>query len=407
MWLHIILELMATIKLTLDTRRARKNGTFNLVFRLTSNKKFKDITTGFSIRKDEFNFSNSTIIGDDEFNIQLEQLTNHYVTRFRAFMSCNVGCEDLEAIKSYLINKLPNEVTVKEFWLEHIESLHVANRSGGARVYKTALSVISQEMDLDLPFKRIGYKDLVALETKLYQRGLSPNGMGSYFRSFKAIFNKAINYDLIQQEHYAFRKFKIQRTKTTPRVLAIDEMRSYMRLNLEKSHPLYKTWNIGRLILFLRGINVTDLLLLSQDNIVNGRLVYTRKKTGKIYNIQLTDEVSAILKEFKSNKTLLGVINDSELGDKVRLVEVIIQRRKVINAHLKRIGKILNTKEDLSTYVFRYSFANFAKQLGVSVDVISSLLGHKMGLDVTNIYLQDFNSDELDKVNQQIIDAVT
>lgn len=398
---------MATFKLVLDTRRAKKNGTFNLVFRITSFKKFKDITTGYSVNRDEFDLTTATIINNPTFNQQLQELNTHYVNRFRTFMNNNIGSEDLEAIKSYLVDKLPDEVTVQEFWKEHIQSLHIANRSGGARVYKTALSVISKEMDLNVPFKKIGYKDLVTLETKLYQRGLSPNGMGSYFRSFKAICNKAINYDIAPPEIYPFRKFKIKRTKTTPRVLTMEEMRSYMRLNLDRSHPLYNTWNIGKLIFMLRGINITDLLLLTQENIVNGRIVYTRKKTGKLYSILITDAVRKIFSEFKANKTLLGVLNDNDHKNKEQLVEIIIQRRKVINAHLKRIGIMLNTKEVLSTYVHRYSYANFAKQLGVPIDIISSLLGHKMGLDVTNIYLQDFNVDEIDKVNQQIIDAVT
>ena len=397
---------MATMKLTLDTRRAKKNGTYNLVFRITSFKKFKDITTGYSVNRDEFDVSTATIINNPTFNEQLQELNTHYVNRFRTFMNNNIGSEDLEVIKSYLVDKLPDEVTVYEFWNEHIQSLHIANRSGGARVYKTALSVISKEMNLDVPFKKISYKDIVALETRLYQRGLSINGMGSYFRSFKAICNKAINYDLAPQECYPFRKFKIKKTKTTPRVLTMEEMRRYMHLNLEKSNPLYKTWNIGKLILILRGINITDLLLLTQNNIVNDRIIYTRKKTGKLYSIQITDEVRKILSEFKSNITLLGVLNDNDHKDKAKLVEIIIQRRKVINAQLKRIGLMLKTKEDLSSYVFRYSYANFAKQLGVPIDIISSLLGHKMGLDVTNIYLQDFNIDEIDRVNQQIIDAV-
>ena len=397
---------MATMKLTLDTRRAKQNGTYNLVFRITSYKKFKDITTGYSVNKEEFDVTTGTIINNPTFNEHLLELNTHYVNRFRTFMNNNIGSEDLEAIKSYLVDKLPDEVTVQEFWNEHIQSLHIANRSGGARVYKTALSVISKEMNLDVPFKKISYKDIVALETRLYQRGLSINGMGSYFRSFKAICNKAINYDLAPQECYPFRKFKIKKTKTTPRVLTMEEMRRYMHLNLEKSHPLYNTWNIGKLILILRGINITDLLLLTQKNIVNDRIIYTRKKTGKLYSIQITGEVRKILCEFKSNITLLGVLNDNDHKDKVKLVEIIIQRRKVINAQLKRIGLMLKTKEDLSSYVFRYSYANFAKQLGVPIDIISSLLGHKMGLDVTNIYLQDFNIDEIDRVNQQIIDAV-
>jgi integrase len=397
---------MATIKLTLDTRRAKKNGTYNLVFRITSFKKFKDITTGYSVNKEDFDVSTATIINNATFNAQLQELNTHYVNRFRTFMNNNIGSEDLEAIKSYLIGKLPDEVTIYEFWKEHIESLHIANRSGGARVYKTALSVISKEMDLNVPFKKIGYKDIVSLETSFYKRGLSANGMGAYFRSFKAIVNKAINYEILPNEFYPFKKFKIKKTKTTPRVLTMEEMKSYMKLNLDRSHPLYSTWNIGKLIFMLRGINITDLLLLTQENIVNDRIIYTRKKTGKLYSIQITVEVRKILSEFKSNITLLGVLNDYDHKDKVKLVEIIIQRRKVINAQLKRIGLMLKTKEALSSYVFRYSYANFAKQLGIPIDVISSLLGHKMGLDVTNIYLQDFNLDEIDRVNQQIMDAV-
>ena len=332
---------MATFKLVLDTRRAKKNGTYNLVFRITSFKKFKDITTGHSVNKEDFDVTTATVLNNPKFNEQIQELNTHYVNRFRTFMNNNIGSEDLEAIKSYLVDKLPDEVTVQEFWNEHIQSLHIANRSGGARVYKTALSVISKEMNLDVPFKKISYKDIVALETRLFQRGLSINGMGSYFRSFKAICNKAINYDLAPQECYPFRKFKIKKTKTTPRVLTMEEMRRYMHLNLEKSHPLYMTWNIGKLILILRGINITDLLLLTQNNIVNDRIIYTRKKTGKLYSIQITDEVRKILGEFKSNITLLGVLNDNDHKDKAKLVEIIIQRRKVINAQLKRIGLML------------------------------------------------------------------
>ena len=49
------------MKLTLDTRRAKQNRTYNLVFRITSFKKFKDITTGYSVNRDEFDLSTATI----------------------------------------------------------------------------------------------------------------------------------------------------------------------------------------------------------------------------------------------------------------------------------------------------------------------------------------------------------
>jgi hypothetical protein len=45
---------MVTLNLTLDTRRARKDGTYPLVFRLRIQDKFCDIGTGFKIFKDQF-----------------------------------------------------------------------------------------------------------------------------------------------------------------------------------------------------------------------------------------------------------------------------------------------------------------------------------------------------------------
>jgi hypothetical protein len=46
---------MATINLVLDKRRALKDGTYPLVFRLRIEKKFIDIATGFKIMDKSFN----------------------------------------------------------------------------------------------------------------------------------------------------------------------------------------------------------------------------------------------------------------------------------------------------------------------------------------------------------------
>ena len=93
------------------------------------------------------------------------------------------------------------------------------------------------------------------MENKLFKRGLSVNGIGGYMRSFRAICNTAIHFDIVSYEWYPFRKYKIKKEKTTPRVISMLEMKSYFNLNLEKSNPLYNSWLIGKLIFMLRGIN--------------------------------------------------------------------------------------------------------------------------------------------------------
>jgi integrase len=156
----------------------------------------------------------------------------------------------------------------------------------------------------------------------------------------------------------------------------------------------------------LRGINLKDLLLLSAKNIKGNRIIYKRSKTGKIYSVKITDEVKQTLNEFNANETLLGILSNDDLVDKEKLVTIHIQKRKVINSHLSKIGIQLNINEAISTYVFRYSYANFGKQLGYSKDLIAEALGHEYGNSITGIYLEQFDLELVDKMNQKIIDEV-
>ncbi len=397
---------MATLNLVLDTRRARKDGTYPLVFRIRAEDKFCDIGTEFKIYKEQFDLKTNSLLNDIESNILLEQLKMHYLKRLRTYTSENLGSNDIKLMKAYLINKQPSEFTITEFWKNHIERLKTAGRYGGAKVYNTSLSVISKEIDLNIPFSKLNFKTIVDLEGKLFKRGMSINGIGVYMRSFRAICNKAIHYDIVSYEWYPFRKHKIRKEKTTPRVISITEMKSYFNLDLEKKNPLYKTWLIGKLIFMLRGINIKDLMLLSHNNMKSGRIIYKRAKTGKLYSIKILPEMHEIFYQFSSNNTLLGILSDAELKNTPRLVDVIVQKRKVINAHLKKLGKLINSKESLSTYVFRYSYANISKQLDYSKDLIAEALGHEYGNSVTGIYLEQFDNEIVDEMNRRVIDSV-
>jgi integrase len=146
--------------------------------------------------------------------------------------------------------------------------------------------------------------------------------------------------------------------------------------------------------------------LLTKSNIKNKRIIYKRAKTGKIYSIKLTEAIEDSLAHFTSNETLLGLVTKEQIGS-LKRKEHFNQRIKVINKHLDKLGRLMGLDEKLTTYVFRYSYANVAKQLGYSKDLIAEALGHEYGNSVTGIYLEQFDLEVVDGMNDAIIRTVS
>ena len=401
-----ILIRMATLQLDLDRRRKKVDDSYPLVFKITCNRKQVMINTGISIKELDFDSENGIIKDSPLLNEELLKLDRTYRNRFMHYVIQNHGNEDLNELKQYILNKTPGEVTIAEFWDKTIQELMGMGRLGGAKIYIQSKSTLEKHTNLNVPFIKFCYRDLLLLEQKLHLSGMSVNGMGVYLRCFRAICNNAIKQDLASFEWYPFRKYLIKKEKTSPRVISTNELRSYFHMDIDPSHPSYTYWKIGKLIFMLRGINITDLLLLDKSNIRNGRIIYKRAKTGKFYSIKLTEAIESVLSEFHANETLLGLVTKEQIKS-LRRKEHFYQRIKVINKHLDKLGHLLGFEEKLTTYVFRYSYANVAKQLGYSKDLIAEALGHEYGNSVTGIYLEQFDLKVVDNMNQALIEAVS
>lgn len=399
---------MATLKLTLDQRRQKTDGTYALVFRVRHLKKYFDISTSISVQKNQFNLKKGIVINNAGINDFIEDLREVYTKRLRNFQKENLSNHfEIIELKNHLLSKSFDEITIYEFWEEQIQIMSSSGKNGNARNHKICLSVISKVINLNISFKCLTIRDLLKLESELLKRNVSVNSISVYMRSLKAICNKAINLDYAPYDWYPFRKYKINKEKTTPRVLSLDEIKKYFNLNLAPSDITYKSWCIGKLIFLLQGINLCDLLLLTSDNIKKDRIIYKRSKTHKIYSIKILPEIKKLLDEFLTvRKTLLSIVSDEEIKDSQLFMKHYTQKRKNINAHLTKISKIMGTSEPITSYVFRYSYANIAKQLGYSKDLIAEALGHNFGNSVTGIYLEMFDKDIVDNMNETIIKKV-
>lgn len=399
---------MATLKLTLDQRRQKSDGTYALVLRVRHLKKYFDIATSISVKKSQFDKKKCVIINNTVYNDFTEDLKEVYSKRLRNFLKENLSNHfEIVELKNYLLSKCFDEITVYEFWEEQIQIMSSSGKNGNARNHKICLSVISKVINLKISFKSLTIRDLLKLENELLKRGVSVNSISVYMRSLKSICNKAINLDYAPYDWYPFRKYKIKKEKTTPRVISKEDLQKYFALNLHPLDRFYKSWCMGKLIFLLQGINLCDLLLLTNDNIKKDRIIYKRSKTHKIYSIKMLPETIKLIEEFSSDKkALLSSISDEELKNSNLFMKHYTQKRKNVNSHLTKISKIMGTNEPITTYVFRYSYANIAKQLGYSKDLIAEALGHDYGNSVTGIYLEMFDNDIVDSMNETIMKKI-
>jgi integrase/recombinase XerD len=395
---------MATIKIHLDTRNSTKNGLFPVVLKVSHNRDHRNIPTGLRAKKSEFAENGGLFRNNPEGNTKILELLQLYNLRLQEIPQHTLKQISVQKLKSILLNsEASQEVTIHLFWEREIEHLYQIGKTGNATVYKNSLSVLGKLQDFHRPFAEFGYRDLLDIERQLYTRKSSVNTVGVYMRALKSICNKAIRQELVDQAWYPFYKYTIKRAKTTPRVISMEEMQQFVKLEVPRENPfLYTSWCIGKLIFLLRGINLKDLLLLKPKDVKGDRIIYKRSKTGKMYSIKLLPETLQILQEFEPNQTLLGVFSEEQTADPKRFVYISGQKRKLINKHLKQLGELAAVQEPITTYVFRYTYSNIAKQMGFSKDIIAEALGHEYGNAVTGIYLELFDNDVLDNMHEQV-----
>ena len=405
---------MISLKLSLDQRRQRNDGTYPITIRISHKGKSRSISTGFTCKLSEWDFKYNCLKNNsDSLRIQSNRLNEQrmkYQERLIEFERNHLDpTTDIQSIKDYLSGKISSHMMVYEFWQEMITTLENSKRYGNARAYKSALCGVKKVMSLNKQFSQIDYAWLVQLDSKLRANGVKTNSVAVYMRALRALYNKAINFGIVDQANYPFRKYKIKSGKTTPRVASIEELQRFFTFKPESRSSHYDHWNYGRLIFMLRGINFTDLALLTKDNIKHGRIVYRRSKTHKIYSIAILPEVQAILDEYSNDErvTLLPILSNEENTDRSCHPKRLGQLRKTTNKWLRRIGLKVETEESLSTYVFRYSFANACKKLGYSKDLIAEALGHEYGNSITGIYLEQFDMELVDEMNEHVYREVT
>ncbi len=405
--------IMATIKLTIDARRPYNDGRSPIVFRLTSGTKSTSISSGVKLLPKEWDNTKSKILkvhsDSKTLNLVLQKKLFDLEKRLLQITSNDNELNIIE-LKEALINTGTNKTaTFYEFAKKEIKNLRDQERYGNASVYETSVNRFVKYTGKSISFKQINYNVISGFELTLLKEGVCRNTIAIYMREIRALLNISIKKGLMERVNYPFYNYRIKTEKTVSRAITKTDLVNIMELPLEENTLIWHSRNIFFLIFNLIGISFIDLILLETDSIQNGRIIYRRRKTGKLYSIRITSEAERIIELYKreSSKYLISFFEfDNVLKNEVR--EEAGLRIKSCNNQLKKIGKLklIELPIPLTTYVARYSWSNLAKSMGYPKDQIAEALGHEYGNRITGIYLDNYGNEVIDDMNEKVCSSL-
>lgn len=303
------------------------------------------------------------------------------------------------------VNKPIRRKTVKDMFDLYIQQLVSANRLRYADMYKLTInSLLKFNKHLNIPFSDVDVIWLKKYELWLQAQGLAINTIGTRFRHLRVIYNLAINEKVVKREYYPFDTFKVSKLNQIPAKRSISKDAILKVLNYEgKTELECFSIDLFTFSYLTAGINFVDIARLTDENIMENRLVYIRKKTKKQIKVPLQSQVVELIEKYKQqdNPYLFPILSPFHKTEqqKVNRVHKVIAK---VNKNLKRIGEQLDVSIDLTTYVARHSFATVLKRSGVNTSLISEALGHSSE-KVTQIYLDSFGNDQMDDAMKNLL----
>ena len=294
----------------------------------------------------------------------------------------------------------------KEFIQHFIEKYADGLKKRGTKdiYYRTAKRV--ENYDSKATFDTIdkewseGYK-------RFYDGTLKTNTIAIDLRNIRTIFNKAIDDEITTK--YPFRKLKIEQERVPIRDLTAEQIAQLRDYDVEPWQEEYR--DLFMLSFYLCGINASDLLMCK--TLTNGRLVYKRNKTGRLYSIKVEKEAMDIINKYRGKEYLLNPLDNGR-----RYTTYLYNW----NSALKKIGRheivkdcvgklrkkkcypIFGDNFQISTYTARYSFASIAAHIGIDRETIALCLGHSWA-DVTDHYI-NYDRNRIDEAVRKVIDNV-
>ena len=285
---------------------------------------------------------------------------------------------------------------------EEIRKLSNAGRNGTAQNYKAAMNSFTKFIrNENFPLSSFTEEIVQKYESWLRNRYLSRNTISFYMRQLRSIYNKAVKANLTEQT-FPFDNVYTGIDKTKKRAVDISVITKLIALDLSYSSSLCFARDLFLLSFYMRGMAFVDMAYLKHDNIKNGVIRYIRHKTDIMLEIKIEQCISDIINRYASKSKLGYLLPIITRTDAEKAYTQYKNKRSYYNKLLKKICPDIL----LTSYVSRHSWATIARNMNISLAVISAGMGHSSET-MTRIYLTSLEASTIDQANSAILNHIS
>ncbi len=424
-----------SIKVSLDIRRAKADGTYPLILRLTHNRKTTSIKTGHHLKIEDWDSASQQVKKSYSGTTNITRLNNEIQKKKAEALDGILKLGEKPKQTPLSVTDVKQHIdpsfSSQSFYTysgKLIKELMDAERIGTARSYQLVVNVLKtfnkgksleknkggnpkttkfkEDKHSDLKFEEINYSFLKKFENYHLGSGNQPNGLAVYMRTIRSIYNQGMKAGAVDKSLYPFADYKIKTEPTKKRALEGTYLTKIIMLDLPQGHPCFDARNYFVASYMMYGMSFADMAHLQKTDITNGRINYRRKKTSKLYDIKISDSLEGIIKHYVQQNPISKYVFPIIKREGGVLQHRDVQwARKEFNKNLSTIAGMCGIETKLTSYVSRHSFATQAMLQNVPVNAISAMLGHS-SLKTTEIYLKSLPSNILDDYNSKLVQKI-
>ena len=278
---------MASFKLKFRPSTA-KDKTGTLYFQVIHRRSTRTVCTDYHVTPEEWDGQTSSVrvTGTPERQAKLRLIVSK--VRWDCRQIASLITEKEQALVEYTADDIASafrRLPPCQTWFGFIHGMVAKKlrmgRTGTAKTYLDALASFSRFRDgEDIAIDALDAELMNRYEAWLKGRGVKRNSSSCYLRTLRTLYRKAAEKGLTTDRDI-FRHVFTGFAATAKRALPLDTIRAVRRLPLPEGSTLAFARDMFMLGIYLQGISFVDMAYLRKDDIRNGLLQYSRRKTGQ------------------------------------------------------------------------------------------------------------------------------